>query len=407
MRIAYIAPYQGPTFFRTRPSLSNLGLAANVKIELISELLLQGGHSVEIISQGEVVGPRWRFYPSATEVNPFHADIPVYYASALPIRFVNGLWSGYRTLRLLRQRHHVSPFDLTIIYNLQHAQSMCGDHAVRRLRLPLVVEYEDDAFVNIKGNSDSGWRSRRNDQMARKTLDLASGGMAVSPHLLGQFPSSKPKLLLRGVVSDHILDASKQKARRNWVVYSGTHTRNKGLEQLVAAWRELKLSGWELHIAGKGETTAALEKMAKGDASIRFHGLLNRRENADFLSQAKIGINPHQVSQIPGNVFAFKIIEYLAAGVHCVTTPMGALEAEIEAGVTYMNDNSPAIVAATLKRVIEERRYERTAAQAAQAQYGPIAVSNSLDRLLGEVMAAKAAKNQNPSAIASRNCNSQ
>ena len=39
MRIAYVAPYQSPTLLERRSILSNLGLAANVKIELIAELL--------------------------------------------------------------------------------------------------------------------------------------------------------------------------------------------------------------------------------------------------------------------------------------------------------------------------------------------------------------------------------
>ena len=99
-------------------------------------------------------------------------------------------------------------------------------------------------------------------------------------------------------------------------------------------------------------------------------------------------MNPHQVSRIPGNVFAFKIVEYLAAGAHVVTTPMGNLEPKLESGITYMNDNSPATIAATLQRVIRERDYERTAAEAAVQSYGPEAVSRSLDKLLNKVMAA-------------------
>ena len=99
-------------------------------------------------------------------------------------------------------------------------------------------------------------------------------------------------------------------------------------------------------------------------------------------------MNPHQVSRIPGNVFAFKIIEYLAAGGHVITTPMGAIERELEAGITYMPDNSPNRIAETLRHVVEHREYERTAMDAAQRFYGPIAVSQSLDALLQRVRGA-------------------
>ena len=110
------------------------------------------------------------------------------------------------------------------------------------------------------------------------------------------------------------------------------------------------------------------------------------------ICSAKIRINPHAVSQTPGNVFAFKIIEYLAAGAHVITTPMGALEREIDFGITYMPDNKAETIAATLKQVIEVRCYERTAGPAVRQTYGPEAVSRSLDKLLNNVMTAERRK---------------
>jgi glycosyltransferase involved in cell wall biosynthesis len=100
-----------------------------------------------------------------------------------------------------------------------------------------------------------------------------------------------------------------------------------------------------------------------------------------------IGINPHDVSETPGNVFAFKIIEYLAAGTHVITTPMGPLEKELEAGITYLPDNSPETIAAGIRRVITEGEYERRASEAAQSLYGPAAVATSLNSLLDQVAA--------------------
>ena len=62
MRIAYVAPYQGPGLLQSRPSLANLALAGNLKIELVADLLHQHGHDVEIISQGEVVENSLRYF---------------------------------------------------------------------------------------------------------------------------------------------------------------------------------------------------------------------------------------------------------------------------------------------------------------------------------------------------------
>lgn len=387
MRVAYIAPYQGPELLKRRPILRNLSLAGNVKIELISELLRRANHDVDVLSQGEVVERRLGFYRAFAEPRSFHRDIPVLYSSALPIRFLNGSWSTLRTLSAFKRRHRAAPYDLVIIYNFKRPQVICADYAIRRLGLPVVVEYEDDALVDLGGRSERGFRSRLYLDSVKRLMSSASACIGVSPHLLSRVPAAIPKLLLRGVVDENILGASKlpTASRKKWVVYSGTHFRGKGLEPLIDAWNISNLPGWELHIAGRGELTAQLEKMAASNKSIVFHGLLDRAENARFLSTAMIGINPHDVSKTPGNVFAFKIIEYLAAGAHCITTPMGVLERDLEAGITYIPDNASETIASTLKRVIDASLYKRLAAQAAQDAYGPTAVSNALNELLTQV----------------------
>ena len=389
MRIAYVAPYQGPDLVTRRPIVRNLSLAARVKVEVIAELLKRNSHDVEIFSQGEVVERSLKFYPAFCEPKPFCSDIPIYYASALPVRFLNAIWSSLRTVRLFQQRHRTAPFDAVIIYNLVRAQMSCAKRASRRLGLPVILEYEDDVFVDITGQKERGLRVRRHLSAVRSVLNLISGGIGVSPHLLGQLPCSIPRLLLRGVVSDEIANATKPApaSRKNWVVFSGTLFRTKGLEQLITAWEMVAPADWELHIAGDGELGDRLRQMAANSRGIVFHGVLNRSENAHLLCSAKIGINPHDLSATPGNVFAFKIIEYLAAGTHVISTPMGVLEPEFERGITYMPDNEVKTIAATLKHVIESGCYERTAAQPALQTYGPDAVSKSLDKFLKEVIA--------------------
>jgi glycosyltransferase involved in cell wall biosynthesis len=387
MRIAYIAPYQGPDLLKRRPTLRNLALAGNLKIELIAELLRRGNHDVDVLSQGEVVDQRFQFFGGFIERQPFHSEILVRYASAVPIRFVNGFWSAWKTLSVFKEMHRASPYDLVIIYNLKRPQVVCADYVLNRLGLPIVFEYEDDAFVNLGGKAVRGLKAGMYLNAARRVMNSAAACIGASPHLLSRVPASMPQLLLRGVVSEEVLHAGMQPmaSRPQWVVYSGTHVPGKGLEQLLSGWISAAPPGWELHIAGGGELTARLEAMAGRNTSIVFHGLLDRAANARLLSSARIAINPHDLSKTPGNVFAFKIIEYLAAGAHCVTTPMGPLESDLEVGITYMSNNLPETIASTLARVIDNRLYEQVATQAAQNRYGPVPLSLALNELLDRV----------------------
>jgi glycosyltransferase involved in cell wall biosynthesis len=386
MRIAYIAHYQGPTLVKNRPCLHNLSLAVKVKVELIAELLRKSSHEVEIISPGEVDRYEFRFYPFLEEKERFHPDIPVYYSSALPIRFLNGLWSGYHTADLFKARHKVSPFDLVLIHNMKPGHIACAKYARSQLGLPVVLEYEDDLFADLRGEIPYGLFPEHHRKVYAKMLKRVSGCMAVSPYLLSQLPSAIPKLLLRGVVGEAIINCNHQPSgsRNNWIVFSGTHEGAQGLEQLIKAWKMLALPEWQLHIAGRGSITTTLQKLAENHRSIVFHGLLNQEANARLLCKAKIGMNPQDVSKIPGNVFAFKIIEYLAAGLHVITTPRGVLEPELEAGVSYIHDNSPETIAASLKNVISAKVYEKTAEDAAVKAYGPEAVGKALNRLIEE-----------------------
>jgi glycosyltransferase involved in cell wall biosynthesis len=387
MRIAYIAPYQGRGLVKARRIVHNLSLAGRVKIERIAELLRQNSHEVEILSQGEVVETAFRFYSGGPEAEGFNPDIPIYYASAFPAKHLNALWSSIGMLRLFRKRHQTAPFDIVLIYNLKPPQVFCARYAIRRLHLPVLLEYEDDAFVNRAGQNDTSASSRFYLAEAKKLLHLVGGCIAVSPHLLSQVPLGVPKLLLRGVVGQEIVKASEgiNGSKENRIVFSGTLGRTYGLQQLVTAWNSLNLPGWELHIAGDGEMMPVLQHMARGSRTVVLRGLLNRDENARLLASARIGINPHDSSQTAGNIFAFKIIEYLAAGNHLITTPMGSLGKELEAGVTYMNDNTPGTIAATLLQVINQREYERTVREATLKSYGPGAVSKALDDVLLKV----------------------
>lgn len=361
-------------------------MSNRVKIELIATLLRESSHDVEIISQGEVIESACTFYPAFSEPERFHLDIPIHYASALPIRRLNGLWSNARTLHILKDRHRADPYDLVIIFNLKGPQIASGHYAIG-LGLPVVLEYEDDKFVTVGGVAPRRFALRRDARAARRILRTVSGCIAVSPHLLSQVRTGISTLLLRGVVGADVIEAGEglRDGKVNLVVFSGTHIASNGVAELIEGWRGVGLPGWELHITGYGGLTDTLRQRAGDVPGVVFRGLVSRPELVQLLASAKICINPHQVSRTPGSVFAFKIIEYLAAGAHVITTPMGVLEKELEAGITYMPDNAPATIAATIRRVVGERAYARTAEAAARQMYGPASVSKSLNTLLDQV----------------------
>ncbi|MFN0126414.1 MAG: glycosyltransferase [Verrucomicrobiales bacterium] len=343
-----------------------------MKIGLITKALAENGHSVTMISQGEIVENHFKYYAGFCDTTEDFDGVPVYYASAVPIRRINGRWSAYQVQRLLARLHSENPFDCVIIYNLKMPQVYCALFAREVLRLPVLFEYEDDAFTPFPGEKASGLLHAWHQKRYRNVLRKVSGCMAVSPYLLAQTPENVPKLLIRGIVANEIEEAVQLYGRTkfNRVVFSGTHSLPQGLEQLIEAWQKSPLSGWELHIAGEGPLTPKLKSMASEDTSIVFHGLLSRMENAKLLVSAKLAIVPYNTFDNPGRGFAFKTIECLAAGLHVISTPMGEVEKELAEGMTIINDNNPETIVKALNRSVEEKVWEKTAQTAACKNYG-------------------------------------
>ena len=383
MRIAYVANYQGPAVVAQRPIVRNLSMSNRVKMELVATLLHRESHDVTVVSQGEVVDHRLTLYRRLTEPVGFHEQIPVEYASCLPVKRLNGAWSSFNTVRLLRSLHRRDPFDLVVVFNLKWPQIAAAFWAMRILKIPVVLQYEDDAFTSVHDERSSPL-SGAHRAACQRILATVSGCIAVSPYLASQLPATTARLLLRGVVAPDIIEAESltRGQKQNRVVFAGTHIESNGVAELIEAWKRLAPRGWELHITGRGQLTPALQAAAADVPSIVFHGLVSREELVRILASAKICINPHKVSDRPGVVFAFKIMEYLAAGAHVVTTPMGELERNLEDGLTYLPDNRPESIAAALDRVIRHRLYEKTAAPAAQEMYGGTAVGGALDRFM-------------------------
>jgi hypothetical protein len=389
LRIAYVAPYFGPTVLKER-AIQGASTSNRIKIELICRLLRADSHEIDVISPAEVIDYRFKYYKGFREPEPFDPEVPVFYASSLPVRRVNGFWSSYSTLRVMKERHRIAPYDVVILFNVKQTHVPAGRYAFQQLKLPLILEYEDDAFVDVTGVPHKGLIAAYDRSCYREIINNVSGCMGVSQHLLSQAPADVPKFLFRGLIGEDIATAGQRATsdRQNLVLFSGSHVPSNGIAQLIEAWSLANIRDWELHITGQGRLTDELRRMAENKPGIVFHGLVDRSELVRLMSSAKIGINPHAVSQVPGNVFAFKIIEYLGAGAHVITTPMGAIEADLERGITFMPENSSATIAKTLVDVINQRSYERTAAPAAIAKYGPDAIRQSLNALLRDAVAA-------------------
>ena len=68
---------------------------------------------------------------------------------------------------------------------------------------------------------------------------------------------------------------------------------------------------------------------------------------------------------------------------------MGHLEPEIDAGITYIEDNAPETILKSLREAICQGAHRRLARAAVVGLYGPAAVSEKLQTLLQQAAARK------------------
>ena len=167
-------------------------------------------------------------------------------------------------------------------------------------------------------------------------------------------------------------------------MYSGTLNESKGVIELVEAWERLILQ-LTLHITGIGPLEEFVKSKVKLMNNVVFHGFIDENELLDLLSSSYICINPHRTSVVPGNLFAFKIVEYIASGAHVITTPMGEVEKEIEENLTYIENFSVESIRKTIEYVIENKRYLKSDTKYVNSQYSLTAVSTRLNDLFEKI----------------------
>lgn len=124
---------------------------------------------------------------------------------------------------------------------------------------------------------------------------------------------------------------------RDRVVYVGRLSRGRGAAELVALARELGADGPRVELVGAADADVAdLLASARDDGTLDWHGWLPNDRALARLTGALAGLSLlHDLPNYRGSL-PTKIVEYLAAGIPAVTTPLPAaarLVAGADAGV--------------------------------------------------------------------------
>jgi len=347
MKVLYITNYQGPAAVAQRGHRRNRTLGPSRKVEVFTRGLLGRGHQVEVVSAATVSECTFRWHPPFECREPGCGTAPVRYLAGLDLPRANLLVAGQLTARYLSRAERP---DVAFLYNLEWyflAPTMAW---ARRSGVPVVVEYEDDALIEV-GTRFKGWHRRR----GRRAIDLArreaAGVVAVSPELARQLGHAN-SIVIPGLVDDDLLDIPRARTSEAAgplrIVYAGGINHEKGPALLVEAFGRLGISA-ELDVIGDGRDLAAVRQAAgRARQPVRVHGEVSRERLVELFTAADVAVNPRRMSKdMLGQIFPFKMVDYIGAGLPVVSSRLGEFPLAARGSlVTYEGDDAGALASA-------------------------------------------------------------
>ena len=204
-----------------------------------------------------------------------------------------------------------------------------------------------------------GWFSRLLKHVDRALAGMIirrfSGVIALAPELAARHARGLPVLVVPGIVgADWLarltaLPPGSPGNDRPVVLYAGGLHAAYGVDRLIDA-AEL-LPDVDFRFYGKGDQVARLIRASPANAS--YEGFVDAPALARAIRQADILVNPRPTgSRMAAQSFPSKLLEYLASGKPVLTTRLDAIPPEIAGCFDYPEDESPAGLAAAIRRML-------------------------------------------------------
>lgn len=181
-------------------------------------------------------------------------------------------------------------------------------------------------------------------------------------YVAGGFPAER--LFAKPNVS---LAEARNRPKRRQAIFAGRLTREKGVDNLIAAWRHAPPADARLLIVGTGPHEGELRAIARGDTSINFAGHCNHDALMDMVAESRISIIP----SVWDDPFPRTGVEAFSVGTPVIAAAKGGLVEIVEGsggGATYAAQDIFAL-SALIARAFTDDDWWRAASAAAEAGF--------------------------------------
>ena len=227
-----------------------------------------------------------------------------------PFRIARRLWRAWRTARAVGAGvchfHEPTLVPVAVLLKLGGARIVYDVHEDHLGTLE---------YAPYRSGKQTGFRLF--EALARRTCD---GFVAATPMIARQFPPERTVEVANYPLPDEFPETAPGEATGADVVYVGGITRARGLEEMVAATARLAHPHARLLLIGRF-SPPELEEEARslpGWSRVEYLGWLGRRQVADQLSAARVGLVILHAERNYEHSLPTKLFEYMAAGLPVV-----------------------------------------------------------------------------------------
>ncbi len=222
----------------------------------------------------------------------------------------------------------------------------------------LLADLPLDDDPNRKGFSK--WLRSLFDRSTWKSLQQCDRYIALNENAMKTFLPEKPYIIVDGGINPDEFTETPIGWNGNTrnIVYTGALVDYSGIMNLITAMDLLEDDNIVLDIYGDGILRAEVERIAKQNPRIRYHGCVSNQEAIQAQQATWLLANPRPVaSDIAKVTFPSKIFEYLMSGRPVMTTRLNGFSKDYDDILFWVDGDSPELLA---ERINAIRRTEDT-----------------------------------------------
>ena len=218
------------------------------------------------------------------------------------------------------------------LYNTRFAEGLVAFALILRMpKLKLVLQLEDMPAARLANSGLRGWLdgistfllSRHAHSVFAVSIPVAQAFNRITRFPLGHISLLPP--LLDDSYQDQLAKRTSPFSNSIYtIVYAGGYSSEKGVDDLICAFRQLRPKLYRLLLLGP--IPDKLKASLTGIQDITILGMVPDRILFSSYVNADVIVNPHRPILNSGHIFPFKLIEIMASGSLPLSTAMPGLD---------------------------------------------------------------------------------